>query len=108
MKATQHASGDAVAFTKQTKKNVFGPDIGVVELPGLFNRQRQDFFDAWRIWEVAEYLLIGADAYLLFNFDAHGVELKAELLEDDDSNALAQFDQPQQEVFGSDKIVIKP
>ena len=72
-----------------------------------FWRQRQDLLHPRRVGDVAHHLLIGAGADLLLHFQADGLQVEAELLQDIDRHALAQLDQPEQQVFGADEIVVE-
>ena len=89
------------------EQNVFGADVSVVQGLGFLGGQREDLLDAWGVRNVADHLLVGAGADLFLDFHADGLEVEAQLLEDVDGNALAQLDEPEQEVFGADKIVVE-
>src|SRR5579859_1481454 len=86
---------------------MFRTHISVVERLGFFGGQGEDLFNARGIRDVADHLLIGPGADLLFDFHADGLEIEAELLQDIDSDALAQLNQAKQEVFGSDEVVVE-
>ena len=103
----EHARGDAVAFAEQAQQDVLGADVSVVEGLGLLWCQREDFLHARRVGNVADHLLIGPRADLLLHFHADGFQVEAEFLQDIDRHALAQLDQPEQEVFGADKVVVE-
>jgi hypothetical protein len=46
-------------------------------------------------------------AHLLFDLGAHGLEVEPHLLEHADCHALAQLDQPEEEVLGADVVVVE-
>ena len=104
----EDARGDAVAFAEQTQQDVFGADVGVVEGLGLFRSQGEDLLDARGVGNVADHLLIGPGADLLFDLHADGFQVEAQFLEDIDGDALAQLDQAEQKVFGADEVVVEP
>ena len=104
----QDAGGHAVAFAEQAQQDVFGADVGMVEGLGFLGGEREDFFDARRVGDVADHFLIGAGADLLLDLHADGFEVEAHFLEHVDGDALAQLDQAEQKVFGADEVVIKP
>ena len=99
----ENARGHAVAFAQQAEQDVLGADVGVIEGLGLLLRQGQDLLHARRVGNVADHLLIGAGADLLLDFHADGFEVEAHFLEDIDGDALAQFDQAEQKMFGADE-----
>ena len=104
----QNARGHAVAFAQQAEQDVLGADVGVIEVLGLLLRQGQDFLHARRVGNVADHLLVGAGADLLFDFHADGFEVEAQFLKDIDGDALAQLDQAEQKMFGAEKVVVEP
>ncbi len=103
----QDARGDAVALAEQAQEDMLGADIGMVEGLGFFAGEGQDLFDARGIGNVADHLLIGAGADLLFDLHAHRLEIQPEFLEHIDRDALAKFDQPEQKMLGADEIVVE-
>ncbi len=46
--ALEHACGDTLALANESKKQVLGSDVVVVETPGLVDRQLDDLLRAWR------------------------------------------------------------
>ena len=103
----QNLRGDAIAFAQEAEQDVFGADIGVVERLGFLGRERQHFFHAWRLRDVANDLLVGPSAGLLFHRHADGFEVETHFLEHVDGHALSEFDEAEQKVFGADDIVVK-
>ena len=72
-----------------------------------FCGQGQHLLHSRRVGNVAHHLLVGAGADLLLHFHAHGLQVEAQFLKDIDGHALAQLDQPEQEVFGADEVVVE-
>src|SRR6266536_949028 len=104
-KVFQHTSGNAVAFTKQTKKKMFSADVCVVESLGLLRCKSEHFLHPRRIGNEAESLLVGPCSDLLLDFQANGVKIEPHLLKDSYRGALSKPDQPNEQVFGADKVV---
>src|SRR5260221_3226438 len=104
----EDSRGHAVDFAQEAEQNVFGAHISVVERLGFLGRKRQHLLHARGVRDVADHLLVGAGADLFFDFHAHGFEIQTELLQDVHGDALAEFDQAEQQVFGADKIVVEP
>ena len=44
---------------------------------------------------------------MLFHLHADGFEIETEFVEDIDGDALAEFDQAEQDVFGADVVVVE-
>ena len=103
----KHAGGDAVAFAQQAEQDVLGADVGVVERLGFLGGEGEHLLHAGRVGDVADHLLIGSGANLFLDLHADGFEVKAHLLEHVDRDALAKFDQPEQQVLGADKVVVE-
>ena len=93
----EDARSDTVAFAQQAEEDVLGADVGMVERLGFLGGQRQDFLDARRVRDVADHLLIGPGADLLFDFHADGFKVEAHLLEDVDGDALPELDQAEEQ-----------
>ncbi len=108
IKILENARCDAVPFTEQAQQNVLGADVGMVEGLGLLLSEGEHLLYPGRVGDVPHHLLIGARANLLFHFEAHRVEVEAELLQHVHSHDLPQLDEPKQEVFGADDVVVKP
>ena len=78
----QDFRGDAVAFAQQPEQNVFRADVSVVERLRLLRREREDFFHARRVGDVADHFLVRAGAGLLLDFHADGFEVNAHALQE--------------------------
>ena len=87
---------------------MFGADVRVVERFGFLAGERQDLLDTRGVRDVPDHLLVRPGADLFFDFHANGFQVQTQFLEDIDGDALPQFDQAQQEMFGADKIVVEP
>ena len=104
----QNLRGHAVAFAQQAEQNVFRADVSVIERLGLLRREREHFFHARRVGNVADHLLVRAGADLFLDFHADGFEVEAHFLQDIHGHALAQFDQAEQKMLGAEEIVVEP
>ncbi len=101
------ASGDAIAFAQKAEEDVFGADVGMAEILGLLLGQGEDFFDAGGVRDVADHLLVGAGADLFLDLHADSFEVEAKFLKDIDGDALAEFDQAEEEVLGADEVMVE-
>ena len=93
----QHARGDAFAFAEQAEQDVLGADVGMVERLGFLAREREDFFHARRVGNVADHLGFRAGADLFLDLHPDGLEIEPHLLQNVDGDALAELDQPEQQ-----------
>ena len=103
----QNFRGHAVALAQQAEQNVFGADVSVIERLGFLGREREDFFHARRVGNVADHFLIGAGADFLFHGDADGVEVNAHALQHIDGDALPQLDQAEQQMLRAEEVVVE-
>ena len=103
----ENAGSDAVAFSQQAQKNMFRPDVSVIERLGFLGRESKNFLDTRCVGNVADHFLVGPGAHLLLDFHPHGVEVEAKFLQNVDGDALAELDQPQQNMLGADVVVIE-
>ena len=87
---------------------MFRANVGVIERLGFLGGEGQYLFHPRRVRDIADHLLVRAGADLFLDLHPYGLEVKSHFLENIDCDALAQFDQSEQEVFGADKIVIEP
>src|SRR5207244_12459813 len=91
-KILQHTGGDAITLTKQTQEDMFGPNISMIERPGLLRRERQDFLHSWGVRDVADDFLIGPGADLFLDFLSYRVQIEPQLTEHSHRRALANPD----------------
>ena len=103
----EHARGDAVAFAQQAQQNMLGADVSVIQRLGFLRCQGQNLFNPRCVGDVADHLLVGAGADLLLDFHPDGLQVEPHFLEHVDGDALAKFDQAEQQVLGADEIVIE-
>ena len=104
----QDARRRSFAFPKQSKQNVFGADVIMIELLGFLLREREDLLHAGRVGNIADHLGLGSGANLLFHFHAHGLEIEAHFLQDVDGDPLAEFDQAKKQMFRAHVVVVEP
>ena len=102
----QHLGGDALALADEAEQDVLGADVVVAELQRLAERQLQDLLGAWGEGDVAT----GRRAALaddLLDLRAHRLQGDAERLERLRGDALTLVDQPEQDVLGTDVVVVE-
>ena len=104
----EHARGDPIAFAQQAQKNVFGADVRVIQRASFLRGERENFFNARRVRNVADDALVGAGADLFLDFKADGFKVQPHLLKDVHRDALAELDQAKEKVFGADEVVVEP
>ncbi len=104
----QHAGGHAVPLAQEAKEQVFGAHIGVIQCLGFFAGQRQDFLHPGGVRNGADDFLIRPRAHFLFHFQADRFQIQTQSLQHVDGHALAQLDQPQQQMLGAQVIMVQP
>ena len=104
--ALEHARGDALALTDEPEQQVLGADVVVVEAPRLVHRQLDHLLGARGQPDVAgDRAVAAADDEL--DRAAHLVQVDAEIGEDLRRHALALTDEPEQQVLGTDVVVVE-
>ena len=86
---------------------MFRADVSVVKIFRFLLRERDDFFHARRVRNVADHFLIRSAADLFLDFDADAVEVNAHALQNIDGDALPQLDQAEQKMLGAKKVVVE-
>ena len=104
----QHLGGHALLLAQQSQENVFGADVVVVEVAGLFHRVLDDFFGPGRLRQLAHRDHVGSALYELLHFEADFAQIDVEVFQDVSRHAAPLFDQTQQDVLGADIFVIEP
>ena len=103
----QNARRHAFTFAQKSEQNVFGPDIGMIQRFRFLARERENFFHARRVGNVADHFCFRPGTDLFLHFHPHRLEIESHLLQNVDRHALPQLDQPEQQVLGPDVIVIE-
>ena len=103
----QNTGGHAFSFTEQTEQNMLSANITVVQGARFLASQSEHFFHPRSIRDIAHHLLIGTRADLFLHLHTHRLQIETELLKHVDGDALAQLDQPEQQVFGADIVVVE-
>ena len=103
----QHARRDAFTFAQEPEQNVLGADVGMIERLRFLAGERENFFHARRVRNVADHLGLRPGADLLLDFHPHGFEVETHLLQDVDGHALPELDQAEQQMLGPDVIVVE-
>jgi len=80
----------------------------MVKSLGLFACKRENFLDSRSVRDVTDHLCLRVGANVFFDFHADGLEVEAHLLENVYGNSLSEFYQPEQKVFSSHIIMVKP
>src|SRR5436309_10726086 len=79
----------------------------MIERVRFLPRQREHFFDARRVWDVADHLRLRAGTDLFLHFHPHRLEIESHLLQDVDCHALAELDQPEKQMLGADVVMVE-
>ena len=88
---------------------MFGADIGVTKGAGFSDGVRHDLLDARRERNrVGGFRFLRTRADLLLDGATHRLEVEAHAAEDVDRTALAELDEPEQDVLRADVVMIKP
>ena len=102
----EHLRGDAFAFADEPEEDVLGADVVVTELQRLAQRQLEDLLGAGGERDVTRRRG-AAVADDLLDLRAHGFERDAERFERLRGDALALVDQAEEDVLGSDVVVVE-
>ena len=103
----QNLSGHAVAVPDEAQEQVLRAHIRVVEFLGFPVGHRQNLADSGGVRDVALRLGLRAPAYLFLHLPAHGGKLHPQVFQDGDGYALAQLEQPEEQVFGPYVMMIE-
>src|SRR5581483_7724190 len=102
----EHASRDALTLADEAKQQVLGADVLVVEPARLVDGQLDDLLCPWRQADLAHHHPVAtADDEL--DGRANLVELDAHVRQNLGGYPLALADQPEQQMLGSDVVVVK-
>src|SRR5207244_12370755 len=102
LETLKNARGNAFSVPEQSKQNVFGANVRVIERLGFLSGERQDFFHPRCVRNVADNFCFRTGANLLLDFHSDGLEIEPHFLENVDCDALAELDQSEQKVLGAD------
>ncbi len=102
----QHLGGDALTLTDQPQQNVLGADVGVVQLQRLAHAQLEHLLGARgeRNMPGGRLLPLADD---LFDLVADSLQRDAERLQRLGRDALALVDQPEEDMFRPDVVVVQ-
>ena len=104
----QHLGGDAFLLAEQSQQDMFGADVVVVEVPGLFHRVFNHLLRPRRLRQLAHRDHVGAALHQFLDFQPDLAEIDVEILQHIGRHSAAFLDQPQQDVFGADIFVVEP
>ena len=102
----QHLGRDAFTLTDQAEQDVLRADVGVVDLERLAHRELQHLLGARGEGNVSGGSLLALTDDLL-HLLADGLERDAERLQSLRCDAFTLMDQPEQEVLGTDVVVVE-
>ncbi len=105
--ALQNASRHAFSFAQETKENVLGADVGMVQRLCFLPGKREHLLHARRVRDVPDHLGFRTGTDLFLDLHPDRLEIHTHLLQHVDRNALPKFDQPEQEMLGADIVVIE-
>ncbi len=103
----QHLGGHAFLLAQQAQQDVFGADVVVIQVAGLFHRVLDDLLGPRRLRQLAHGDHVGAALHELLDFEADLAQIDVEVLQHVGRNAAALFDQSQQDVLGADVFVVE-
>jgi hypothetical protein len=99
---------DPVLLTQQAKQQVLGTDVVVVEVPRLLDGVLDDAFGPGGVGQLAHGDHFGSAFDKLFDLQAHLAQVDAEVLEHVRPDPGTLLDQSQEDVLGSDILVVEP
>ena len=102
----EHLRGNAFAFANEAEEDVLGADVVVTELQRLAQRELEDLLGTGREGDVTGRSRSSVTDDLL-DLRANGFERDAERLEGLRRDAFALVDQSEQDVLGTDVVVIE-
>src|SRR5207245_7149606 len=80
LETLKNSRGHAFAFPEQSKQNVFGANVRVIERLGFLSGERQDFFHPRCVRNVADNFCFRTGANLLLDFHSDGLEIEPHFL----------------------------
>jgi hypothetical protein len=105
--ALEDAGRHAFPLAQQPEQDVLGAHIRMIEAFGFLARERQDFLDARRVRNIADHLRLRPAANLLFDLHADSFHVQPHLLEDIHGHPLAKLDETEQQMLGTQIIMIE-
>ena len=84
------------------------PQIRMVQRFSFFGGKVQNSFGSWCIRNCTDHFLLRSCAYLLLDFHPDGLKIEPEPGQNIYGDALSEPNQPEQQMFGADEIVIEP
>ena len=104
--ALEHAGGDALALADEAEEEVLGPDVVVAEAPRLVDGQLDDPLRAGRQPDLTDDRAVAASDDELDGGADLG-QLDVHVLEHARRDALALADEAEEEVLGTDVVVVE-
>ena len=104
----QNLCGDTFLFPDQTEQQVFGTDVVMVEVTGLFHRVLDHLLGARSLRKLAHRDHIGPRLDDLFDFQTDLAQVNLKVLQHIGGNAGSLFDEAEQDVLSTNVFVIEP
>ena len=103
----QHLSGDAFLLAKQAEQNVLGPHVAVIQIPSLFHRVLDDLLRSGRLRQLAHGHHFWTALHQLLDLQANLAKVDFQVLEHVGGHAATFLDQSEQDVLGTDVLVVE-
>ncbi len=97
----------AFLLAEQAEQQVFGADVVVIEVAGLFDGVFDDFLGPGRLGQLAHRHHVRAGLDDLLDLQADLAQVDVEVFEDVGGDARAFLDQAQEDVLGADVLVVE-
>ena len=107
IEVAQNLCGDAFTFTQQTEQDVLRADVAVIQGFGFLAGEGEHLLHSWSVRNVAHHLGFRTGADLLLDLETNGFEIEPELAEHVHGDALAELDEPEQDVLCADVVVVE-
>ncbi len=104
----EHLGRYAFLLSQQSKQNMLGADVVVVQVSGLLHRIFDDLFCARRLGQLAHGDHVGAALDELLDFEPDLSQVDVEVLEHVGRHAAAFLDQAQQDVLRPNIFMVEP
>ena len=103
----QHLGGNAFLFAEQAQEEVFGADVVMVEVAGLFHGVFDDFLGPRRLRQLAHRDHVGSRLDDLFDLETDLPQIDVKVLQDVRGNPRTLFDEAEQNVLGANVFVVE-
>src|ERR1700739_3079512 len=87
---------------------MFRPDIGMIKGLSFLAGESEDFFDSRCVRYITHHLRLRVRSDVLLDLHPDRLQIKPHLLQNVACDPLPELDQPEQEMLGTDVVVVKP